>query len=1250
MWNCAGFRASATSTASKFSFFDSQVPNASFSIAALVETHHKDASDFSQEVGQFQETHHILHSPVKNETHSGIILLISKQFEIIEHDETIPGRLLNVRLKDQGNELNFSVFYGPQWAKMSKEHISNTLSKINSIHDSTDNNIIIGDFNFAEFDVDKGKNMDSRDKMIKRQWDDFLTKKGIIDPFRVQCPHRKIYSFTTSMGKSRGDRVYTNEDSMARIKNLRYIHTPFPTAHKIMMFNLEQTKKYGPSQWKMNSSILSDTIYKKEIEEIFQELQAMDIINPLDWWDLFIMVVQGTTMTYTRKKARIRKSLKQLLSAQIENLEKVEHMTTIQNKTYLHYKARLNELLRVEIRGHEIRTKGQPKYEINEPDINMYSIFEKRYQSQNVIYQLADEEGHIQSEQGTLQEIAKKYYTKLFQKTKTRVGKQDKVLSKIVKKISDADRRNLDAPLTIKELEKAVMSLLDNKSPGPDGITAEFYKKFWYLIKDKYLAYINAAKIHGFRDFRNTSSTTIIYKRKGEVYDLANYRPIALLNIDIKILTKTLSCRLRLVLPSIIHHSQTAVDGRKIDHTCHLIRDIIDLINKDDSEGALLFLDQEKAFDRVEHDFLFKILATFGIGPQFINWLKVLYKNAYTTVKINGFLTEPIPLARGLRQGCPLSPPLYVTVIEIFALQLRSNPNIVGFTVTGEKIISAHYADDATIIITQNQCFKEVIKEIEDYEQASGAKVNYGKTKGLWIGSWKGRTDEPLGITWTSGSVKNLGIYFGNDNTAEKTFLDIAPKVERSMNYWKQFKLSKFAKARIIEIFHASRLWYASTYYPIPPGMKKALQTSFKDYVNFPRHKNPTVSEAEMKKLRLHGGIKLIDIQTKVDTSRSMWLMELVHNPNLKTHLAVMNSLLGIQKGGLVGSELLFTDTYYCNRLLKCRYSEFYAEGFKATAKLSLSKRILNLNEEKKFYNPIFRDVNLKPLSITRRCERQGVFTYREVTEEYFKQCMGEPHLNYVANIFTTIVHYDIAGKADNTIFLWGSQAKVSFGAVTYKNVYEELLRKNYIEHHSVAKWEHKFSDILNWEKIWDSVNNPVATEHTKSTIWEQIHLNDYCTYSYNKWHNNQDKCPLCTHIPSTKFHLTLECQVTSSLWQQLEPYLLYLTSSPVSDFEKVFGLIGTSPEVILRNWLTFTLRQCIVDQENAAYHNKRGILNEHNIKQNFNARVKREVNEKNIIYSNLGRQEYFVKIFAAKDFLITWENDEWHIVTFFSN
>ena len=79
-----------------------------------------------------------------------------------------------------------------------------------------------------------------------------------------------------------------------------------------------------------------------------------------------------------------------------------------------------------------------------------------------------------------------------------------------------------------------------------------------------------------------------------------------------------------------------------------------------------------------------------------------------------------------------------------------------------------HYADDATIVIKQNQCFKEVIKEISDYEQASGAKVNIRKTKGLWLGKWKHRTDAPLGFTWTNDCVRTLGVYFGNDNPGEK--------------------------------------------------------------------------------------------------------------------------------------------------------------------------------------------------------------------------------------------------------------------------------------------------------------------------------------------------------------------------------------------------------------------------------------------------------------------------------------------------
>ena len=992
LWNCAGLRASASSTPAKFSFFDSQFSNANFTIAAFVETHHKDDQDFSRDLGQFQQTHNILHSPVKDETHSGIIILIHREYEIVDFREAMPGRLFNVKIKKMDKTFNLSVFYGPQWGKMRKEEVAAVIGEFGPLHEPDDNNIILGDFNFVDFDVDKGKGMSSKDQMIKPLWDHFLSGSAMVDPYRVQCPNRRVFSFSSPQGKSRGDRVYMSEDSMSSIKNIRYVGTPFPTAHRVMTFDLQNSQSIGPGCWKMNSSVVGDEIYRAEIGDIFRELGGMDIPDHVDWWDLFIMAVQGTTIAYTKRKARIKRALGDFLLSRVRDLEALDSLDGFQLGEYSYYKRRLDELIQDQIRGHEIRTKGQPKYELNEPNISTYSKFEKRYQSRSVIYQLADGDGRVHTDNDSLLDITERYYAGLFAKSKTDVHKQNRLLKNVLKKLSAADRGRLDAPLVLEKLEKAVMSMLDGKSPGPDGITAEFYKAFWYLIKDRFLLYVNAAKVEGFRDYRNQSSTTIIYKRRGEVYKLEYYRPIALINVDLKILTKTLSNRLRPVLPSIIHWSQTAVNGRRIDHTVHLIRDLVDLINKDDSEGALIFLDQEKAFDRVEHEFLFGAMAAFGIGDGFVGWLRALYSNASTVVKVNGHFTGSIPLTRGLRQGCPLSSSLYVLVIEIFALQLRLNPNIVGFTVGGERIVSMHYADDATIIIKQNRCFKEVIKEIQDYEDASGARVNVQKTKGLWLGGWKGRTDAPLGLTWTSGNVKTLGVYFGNDDPSGKTFSDIIPKIKRSMDYWKQFGLCKFAKARIIEIFHASRLWYASAFYPVPEPIKRELQCSFKDYINFPRQRNPTVSEAEMKKLRLDGGVKLVDIQTRLETSRSVWMMDLVGSPDLRTHLAVVTSLVGTQRGGLQVSDLIFTNTFYCNRLLDVPASRFYAEALRSTARLTLSKKILDLNDEKVFYNPMFTGADGKTLSIPRRCEREEAFTYGTIAGEYTKQCLGLPH------------------------------------------------------------------------------------------------------------------------------------------------------------------------------------------------------------------------------------------------------------------
>ena len=356
LWNSAGLRASAFSTTAKINFFDSQFPNAKFSIAAFVETHHKDAFDYAHELGQYQQTHNILQSPVNNETHSGVLLLISKDYEIISRCEAIPGRLFNVKLRKNKDSLNLTVFYGPQWGKMNKYEISTVIEHFPPLHDHHENNIIIGDFNFVDFDIDKGKKMSSKDHMIKPLWGNFLSEKGILDPLRTQCPKKKLFSFLSPQGKSRGDRVYVSEHNISSIKNIRYINSPFPTSHKILTFDVHSEPEIGPSSFKMNSNVLDDKMYENEIEEVFTDLENMNIENPVDWWDLFITVIVGVTISYTTRKARIKRDLKTFLLKQINFLDELDNMNSHQTLQYKYYKSRLDDILLEEIRGHEIRT------------------------------------------------------------------------------------------------------------------------------------------------------------------------------------------------------------------------------------------------------------------------------------------------------------------------------------------------------------------------------------------------------------------------------------------------------------------------------------------------------------------------------------------------------------------------------------------------------------------------------------------------------------------------------------------------------------------------------------------------------------------------------------------------------------------------------------------------------------------------------------------------------------------------------
>lgn len=290
-------------------------------------------------------------------------------------------------------------------------------------------------------------------------------------------------------------------------------------------------------------------------------------------------------------------------------------------------------------------------------------------------------------------------------------------------KLTPAESSSCDGPISHQELTESVKTLSLNKSPGTDGFTLEFYLKFWHLLAPLLCRLYNFC----FTDqclpaSLQTSVTRLIFKKCGDVKDLKNGRPISLFNTDYKILSKIITLRLSRVLGGLVDPDQTcSVPGRSITSVT-LLGDVLDYIERTNESGILVSLDQEKAFNRVNHSFLFRLLEHLGFGPSFIKWVHTLYTGANMRIILNGYLSGKIELKRGVRQGDPLSPLLYVLCVEVLASQIRSSPFISGFLLPGAGVAHfrvCQYADDTTTFLKNISSLVQLFNLVSIYERGS---------------------------------------------------------------------------------------------------------------------------------------------------------------------------------------------------------------------------------------------------------------------------------------------------------------------------------------------------------------------------------------------------------------------------------------------------------------------------------------------------------------------------------------------------
>ena len=228
--------------------------------------------------------------------------------------------------------------------------------------------------------------------------------------------------------------------------------------------------------------------------------------------------------------------------------------------------------------------------------------------------------------------------------------------------LTEQQRLSCEGKITLNECAKALETFQLNKAPGNDGIPIEFYKTFWSLISEPFIRCANECFEKGDMSSSQKQAVITLIEKKGKDRSfLENWRPISLVNVDAKIISKVLATRIKNVLPDIIHHNQSGfVKDRYIGETVRSIFDLMDFTLKENIPGLMIFIDFHKAFDSVEWNYIVTCLEAFCFGPDFIKWVKTLYKNIQSCVINNGLTTDYFALERGVRQGDPLPPYLFI--------------------------------------------------------------------------------------------------------------------------------------------------------------------------------------------------------------------------------------------------------------------------------------------------------------------------------------------------------------------------------------------------------------------------------------------------------------------------------------------------------------------------------------------------------------------------------------------------------------
>lgn len=690
--------------------------------------------------------------------------------------------------------------------------------------------IIGGDLNFVfNTDIDKKGGVPQTNFHAREHCLELMNVFDLVDVWRERNPFKSDFTWssnTISGIHCRLDCFLISRHLLQLISNC-YISPGLHSDHSLVILNIHcSSEMRGPRYWKLNNSLLQDSIYVDQITRLLHsELNDVNDLNPSAKWEFIKYKVRMATTSYSKLKAKQHRHYERNLLNKISQLERSYYelgsVETLRNLKET--RSELESLYHKMLDGIIVRSRAQ-WVEFGERNSKYFLNLEKHNKANNVIHRLKTDNNDILIGKHEVLANLRDFYATLYTS-----GEVDPslIFSNIFNynKLSMDEADCCDGPMTSAECVDALNLLSIGKSPGSDGLSVEFYKKFWPVIGDCVVNALNYANTNFDLSAEQGRAIITLIPKHGKDKDfIKNYRPISLLNTDYKICAKVLSTRIKLVLPKVISNNQTGfLKNRFIGENVRFVLDLIEYCNTSNKTGLLFLVDFEKAFDSVEWEFIFTSLRFFGFGESFINWVKTMYSNNSARIINNGYSCLDFKISRGVRQGCPLSPYIFLICAEVLTLCVNDNNAINGISLFDNNIKILQYADDTTMFLDGSySSLKETISTFSTFEKSSGLKVNVEKSSLFPLGRQTQRDPwfrNIFGLNWSNGPVALLGVSFTN-NRSDLFSLNFPPKLsrlKRLLGVWSQRDLTPMGKVTIVKALGLSQLVYLFQILPNPP-------------------------------------------------------------------------------------------------------------------------------------------------------------------------------------------------------------------------------------------------------------------------------------------------------------------------------------------------------------------------------------------------------------------------------------------------